>query len=115
MEVIELFSATKVKDDFGYFTTTQVSQGNYPANVEVASGSKALYYQRLGISHAVTIELRAVSFLISKIVWKGHEVVINSIVDVENKGRFLEILGDYKEDVNITSVTTIAPTTTIAP
>lgn len=122
LELVELFSATYTKGDYSFPVTTHTSQGNFPANVSEANGSKLLWYQRLGMLHPVTIELREVSFDIAKIIWQGREVAITSTKKTngegqsDQRGRFLEILGDYKEalplQTEITTTTTAPVTTT---
>ena len=50
LESIELFSETKVIKASGKESVECVSQGLFPASVEILNGSKALYYQQRGIT-----------------------------------------------------------------
>ena len=45
LESIELFSETKVVKASGKESVEYISQGIYPASVEILNGSKALYYR----------------------------------------------------------------------
>ena len=113
---VELFKAVETTDAYGYPLATFATLGVVPAAVEVLSGSRALYYQEVGITNPIKIEIRALGTtdVIAKIVWLGYEIIPRSILpsdQVDNyegrdRGKFLVIDGSFK------SVTTTTTTTT---
>ena len=103
-DTIELFEAIEQEQLSGKTKLTYVSKGNYPANVEIATGTKALYYQEKGIGHVVTIEVRELSFTPALVVWNNNRITITSNVKVDgngipsNRGRYNIIVGAYKDE-----------------
>ena len=82
LENIELFSETKVIKASGKESIEYVSQGVFPASVEILNGSKALYYQQRGITNPVIIKIREVEFVIAKIIHTGKTIFLDSSIRV---------------------------------
>ena len=116
---VELFKAVQVLDAYQSPVTSFVSLGTVPAAVEVLSGSRALYYQEVGITNPIKIEIRALGTtdVIAKIVWLGYEIIPRSILPSDqvdgyegrDRGKFLVIDGSFKM---VTTTTTTTTTTT---
>ena len=98
---VELFSATETTNDLGKGITTYTSQGTFPAQVDVMTGTRALYYQEKGFGNPVTILLRGVSFNLGKIVFQSKTIYPRSIVkcndkkESDSRGNYLIIEGNY--------------------
>ena len=113
-ERVELFIRTEVEDLAGYVTSTFVSLGTFPAAVRVLSGQRAMYYQSLGYTHPIEIEMRYVAEQIVKVKWNNYEIVVRSLVRSDHaeevsgrdKGRYMTIEGAYQEVTTTTSTTT---------
>ena len=86
LESVELFSETKVVKASGKESVEYVSQGLFPASVEILNGSKALYYQQRGITNPVIIKIREVEFIIAKIVHNGKTIFLDSSIRVSFSG-----------------------------
>ena len=103
-ETVTLYSETKTEDNLGELVSTETSHGSFPASVDVATGSKAIYYQEKGFGHSVTIIVRATSFNISRILWGNISISPRSIVKVNNdkksdtRGQYYLIEGGYNDD-----------------
>ena len=104
MESVELFSETKVVKASGKESVEYVSQGLFPASVEILNGSKALYYQQRGITNPVIIKIREVEFTIAKIVHNGKTIFLDSSIRVnaeeksDTRGRWRVITGTFKDE-----------------
>ena len=98
-ETVTLYTATATDSDFGEKSTIFVSQGDFPANVEILTGTRALYYQRENTSYPVIIKIRKVDFEIKKIVHNGRTIYPSSIVVIDetgkssSRGRWMTITG----------------------
>ena len=98
-EVVTLYTATATEGDYAQPSTTFVSQGDFPANVEILTGTRALYYQRENTSYPVIIKIRKVDFEIKKIVHNGRTIYPSSIVVIDetgkssSRGRWMTITG----------------------
>ena len=98
-EVITLYSATQVDGSYGEKKTTFVSQGNFPAKVEILTGTRAMYYQQENTSYPVVIKIRKVEFEIKKIVHNGRTIIPSSVVTIndlgesDTRGRWMAING----------------------
>lgn len=86
-EIVTLYTATVTKGDYGKPSTTFVSQGDFPANVDILTGTRALYYQRENISYPVIIKIRKVDFDIKKIVHNGRTIYPSSVVVIDETGK----------------------------
>ena len=104
MESVELFSETKVIKASGKESVEYVSQGLFPASVEILNGSKALYYQQRGITNPVIIKIREVEFIIAKIIHNGKAIFLDSSIRVnaeeksDTRGRWRVITGTFKDE-----------------
>ena len=104
LESIELFSETKVIKASGKESVEYVSQGLYPASVEILNGSKALYYQQRGITNPVIIKIREVDFEVVKIVHNGKTIFLDSSIRVNaeeksvTRGRWRVMTGTFKNE-----------------
>ena len=104
LENIELFSETKVVKASGKESIEYVSQGVFPASVEILNGSKALYYQQRGITNPVIIKIREVEFVIAKIIHNGKTIFLDSSIRVnaeeksDTRGRWRVITGTFKDE-----------------
>lgn len=102
-EIVTLYSESTTEGDYGNPITTYVNKGSYPADVRMATGSKAIYYQEKGISHMIEIKLRKTDFDISKIEWNGQTIQISSMVLVndedvsDTRGNYFKIIGGLKK------------------
>lgn len=98
-EVITLYTATSTDSAYGEKSTTFVSQGDFPANVEILTGTRAMYYQQENTSYPVIIKIRKVDFEIKKIVHNGRTIYPSSIVIIDetgksdSRGRWMTITG----------------------
>ncbi len=104
LENIELFSEIKVVKPSGKESVEYVSQGLFPAYVEILNGSKALYYQQRGITNPVIVKIREVDFPIAKIVHNGKSIFLDSSIRVgadeksDTRGRWRVITGTFKDE-----------------
>ena len=55
---VELFKAVQVLDSYSMPVTSFVSLGVVPAAVKVLTGSRAMYYQEVGVTNPVQVEIR---------------------------------------------------------
>lgn len=103
-ERVTLYSETKTEDNLGELVSTETSHGSFPASVDVATGSKAIYYQEKGFGHSVTIIVRVTGFDISRIVWGTLSISPRSVIRVNNdkksdtRGLYYLIEGGYNDD-----------------
>ena len=99
-----MFSETKVVKASGKESVEYVSQGLFPASVEILNGSKALYYQQRGITNPVIIKIREVEFIIAKIVHNGKTIFLDSSIRVnaegksDTRGRWRVMTGTFKNE-----------------
>ena len=104
LESVELFSETKVVKASGKESVEYVSQGLFPASVEILNGSKALYYQQRGITNPVIVKIREVDFVIAKIIHNGKTIFLDSSIRVnaeeksDTRGRWRVITGTFKDE-----------------
>ena len=104
LESIELFSETKVTKASGKESVEYVSQGLFPASVEILNGSKALYYQQRGITNPVIIKIREVEFIVAKIIHNGKTIFLDSSIRVnaeeksDTRGRWRVMTGTFKNE-----------------
>lgn len=119
LDSVELFSAFSTESDYGKEVITYISEGIFPANVEILSGTRALYYQQEGNAYPIIIKIRKVDFEIKKIVYNKSTITPRSIVTTDAfeksnfRGEFQVITGSFlmSSDI-IETITTVAPTTT---
>ena len=88
----------------GKVSVEYVSQGLFPASVEILNGSKALYYQQRGITNPVIIKIREVEFVIAKIIHNGKTIFLDSSIRVnaeeksDTRGRWRVMTGTFKNE-----------------
>ena len=86
-EVVTLYSGVETATDYGEKTITYTSEGDFPASVEILTGTRAMYYQAENISYPVIIKIRKVDFDIKKIVHNGRTIYPSSIVTINDLGK----------------------------
>lgn len=100
---VTAYNGVEVVDAYGKKTTTYTLIGTFPAAVEVLDGTKALYYQERGIKYPVIIEMRAITGIISKLVWNNKTIYPNSNINSKegkgaeerDRGKFITITGSF--------------------
>ena len=98
-EIVTLYSATTIDGSYGEPKTTFVSQGDFPARVDILTGTRAMYYQQENTSYPVIIKIRKVEFEIKKIVHNGRTIIPSSVVTIndlgesDTRGRWMTING----------------------
>jgi len=98
-ETVTLYSGVETDGSYGEKKITYTSQGDFPAKVEVLTGTRAMYYQQENMSYPVIIKLRKVDFEIKKIVFGERTIIPNSIVTIndlgksDTRGRWMSING----------------------
>ena len=119
LDSVELFSAFSTESDYGKEVITYISEGIFPASVEILSGTRDLYYQQEGNAYPVIIKIRKVDFEIKKIVYNKSTITPRSIVTTDAfgksnfRGEFQVITGSFLMSSDIIETpTSIAPTTT---
>jgi len=114
---VELFKAVQVLDAYSMPVTSFVSLGSVPAAVKVLTGSRAMYYQEVGVTNPIQIEIRNPGTTeIAKIIWLGYEIIPRSVLPSDqvdgyegrDKGKFLVIEGSFKVLTTTTTTTTTA-------
>ena len=120
LDSVELFSAFSTESDYGKEIITYISEGIFPANVEILSGTRALYYQQEGNAYPIIIKIRKVDFEIKKIVYNKSTITPRSIVTTDAfgksnfRGEYLIITGSYlttNVDIVATATTSMITTT----
>ena len=113
---VELFKAVQVLDSYSMPVTSFVSLGSVPAAVKVLTGSRAMYYQEVGITNPVQVEIRKLETedVVAKLIWLGYEIIPRSVLpsdqvdDYEgrDRGKSLVIEGSFKVLTTTTTTTT---------
>ena len=111
LDKVKVYTKTQDADDYGTLATTYVDKGIYPCDVMQVTGFRLFQYQQQGINYPISIEMRDLGFMPSKIEWEGNEVTIRSVVP-ELRTRTMFIEGYIQEAVNTYPPTTTPPTTT---
>ena len=70
------------------------------ASVHEITGYMMLQYEKQGINRPVTIECNYINYLPSKIIWRGREITVSSIIDADEQfKRRTRILGSFTKQV----------------
>ena len=93
---IEIHRLTEVADPLGGFTTTWSLLKPKWAKVAPMSGRELIHADKIDATAASTFTVRFDTDILEsdKIVFKGEEYNIRSIVNVDEEDRFLSILGE---------------------
>ena len=91
------YEGVTTPDAYGRPVVTYVLQGDFPCEVIVLEGGRALYYQSVGPQYPVQIKVRELSFTPSKVVYLGKEIILKSAT-LAGQDRVKEIIliGSFK-------------------
>lgn len=93
---IEIHRLTEVADPLGGFTTSWTLLKSKWAGVKPMSGRELIHADKIDATAASTFVMRFDADILEsdKIVFKGNDYNIRSIVNVDEEDRFLSILGE---------------------
>ncbi|WMM36572.1 putative head-tail adaptor protein [Pseudoalteromonas phage PS_L5] len=93
---IEIRRLTEVADPLGGFTTSWSLLKPKWAKVKPMSGRELIHADKIDAAAASTFTIRFDADILEsdKIVFKGNDYNIRSIVDIDEESRFLSILGE---------------------
>lgn len=97
-EEIECYTVTSSVDAYGMETvSTPTSIGTFDAQVtQMSQYKKQLYYKDASVT-GVEIRMRYTPTPPNKVVWCGHDIIIGSVENVDNRNRELVLTGSYQE------------------
>lgn len=91
------YTEVTTTDAYGRPVVTYVLQGDFPCEVIVLEGGRALYYQSVGLQYPVQIKVRELSFTPSKVVYLGKEIILKSATPTgQDRVKEMVLLGSYK-------------------
>lgn len=93
---IQIYRLNEVADALGGFTTTWVLHKTKWAKVKPMPGRELIHADKIDATAASTFTVRFDADILEsdKIVFKGNDYNIRSIVNVDEEDRFLSILGE---------------------
>lgn len=93
---IQIYRLTEVADALGGFTATFTLHKTKWAKVKPMSGRELIHADKIDATAASTFTVRFDADILEsdKIVFKGNDYNIRSIVNVDELDRFLSILGE---------------------
>lgn len=93
---IQIYRLTEVADPLGGFTTSWILHKTKWSKVKPMSGRELIHADKIDATAASTFTVRFDAGILEsdKIVFKGNDYNIRSIVNVDEDDRFLSILGE---------------------